>query len=80
MPRDPRVTSKGFHPNIASIPFEQFERDGWELEIECFSCHRVTYEPKPAERFGSHASTGTVFKRLVCECGAGLPSMRAVVR
>lgn len=82
MPRDPNAVSKGFAPEIDRYLFEQYEREGWSLEVECWSCKRVVYygPDEVVSRFGATASTRTLSRRLVCGCGANYPAMRAVVR
>ena len=61
---------------------ETFAAQGWSLEVACWSCKRVVYlaGDELVRRFGPPGSTGAIFSRLRCDCGQGLPALRAVER
>ena len=71
------------HPENSRAPFADYLAGGWLLEIQCWSCKRVTYVP--AEELvrwhGATASTGSIYHGLRCSaagCGARLPALRTV--
>lgn len=84
MARDPNLKHVKISPDIDDIPFADFVRDGWTLEIACWSkaCRHTVYMAAAdlVARYGPRGTTRPLARRAACRvCGSRWPAIRAVI-